>query len=411
MKNQLDGILKSQNIAAILITGSADHNPAMVYFTGHVHVSRGALVIKPGEKPILFHDSMERDEAARTGLLLEPFNNHPYAELVKETQGNKSKIEARRFAHVLEDCGVTSGKVVLYGQWDAGKAFSTVKAISEYLPDVEFVADWDETILYQAMTTKDENELDQIRSMGKITTNVVAKTADFLSQQHSKGNQLVRQNGQPVTIGEIKSLINLWLAEAGAENPEATIFSLGRDAGIPHSTGKDNETLRLGETIVFDIFPCQFGGGYFYDFTRTWCLGYAPENVVALYEQVKKVYDQIVSELQPEALCNPYQKRTCELYEAMNHPTVRTQKNTDVGYTHSIGHGVGLRIHEKPWFGDSADETDILKPGSVFTVEPGLYYPEKGMGVRIEDTFCVNHQGQIERMAEYPYNLVLPIRS
>ena len=53
MKNQLDEILKSQNIAAILITGSADHNPAMVYFTGHVHVSRGALVIKPGEKPIL----------------------------------------------------------------------------------------------------------------------------------------------------------------------------------------------------------------------------------------------------------------------------------------------------------------------------------------------------------------------
>ena len=260
----------------------------------------------------LFHDSMEREEAARTGLLLQPFNNHPYAELVKETQGDKSKIEARRFAHVLEDCGVTSGKVVLYGQWDAGKAFSTINGVAEYLPDVEFVADWDETILYQAMTTKDENELDQIRSMGKITTSVVAKTADFLSQHHSKENQLVRKNGEPVTIGEVKRLINLWLAEAGAENPEATIFSLGRDAGIPHSTGNDNETLRLGETIVFDIFPCQFGGGYFYDFTRTWCLGYAPEDVVALHEQVKQVYDQIVSELQPDALCNPYQKRTCE---------------------------------------------------------------------------------------------------
>jgi len=259
MKNQLDEILKSQKIAAILITGPADHNPAMVYFTGHAHVSRGALVIKPGEKPILFHDSMEREEAARTGLLLQSFNNHPYAELVKETQGNKSKIEARRFAHVLEDCGVTSGKVVLYGQWDAGKAFSTVNGVAEYLPNVEFMADWDETILYQAMTTKDENELDQIRSMGKITTSVVAKTADFLSQQHSKESQLVRQNGQPVTIGEVKSLINLWLAEAGAENPEATIFSLGRDAGIPHSTGNDNETLRLGETIVFDIFPCLVG--------------------------------------------------------------------------------------------------------------------------------------------------------
>ena len=98
------------------------------------------------------------------------------------------------------------------------------------------------------------------------------------------------------------------------------------------------------------------------------------------------------------------------LFEDMGHPTVRTHKNTEVGYNHSIGHGVGLRIHEKPWFGDNADETDILIPGSVFTVEPGLYYPDKGMGVRIEDTYCVNHQGKIEKMAEYPYDLVLPIR-
>ncbi|GAP21111.1 M24 family metallopeptidase [Leptolinea tardivitalis] len=411
MKNELEQLMKSNGIAAILITGAADHNPAMTYFTGHVHVSHGDLVIKPGEKPILFHDPMEREEAAKTGCVLKSYLNHPYAELVKETNGDKSKMDARKFAHVLEDCGVTSGKVVLYGQSDAGKAYSAIKGVIEYLPDVEFQADWDENLLYKAMTTKDENELNQIRDMGRVTTDVVGRVADFLSQQKSKGNQLVKKSGEPVTIGEVKNMINLWLAEGGAENPEATIFSLGRDAGIPHSTGTNSEGLRLGETIVFDIFPCQFGGGFFYDFTRTWCLGYAPDNVVKLYDDVKKVYDTVVSELKPNTLCNSYQKRTCELYENMGHPTMRTHKNTEVGYNHSIGHGVGLRIHEKPWFGDKADETDVLKPGSVFTIEPGLYYPDKGMGVRIEDTYCVNHKNQIELMAEYPYDLVLPIRS
>jgi seryl-tRNA(Sec) selenium transferase len=52
MKNELEQLMKSNGIAAILITGAADHNPAMTYFTGHVHVSHGDLVIKPGEKPI-----------------------------------------------------------------------------------------------------------------------------------------------------------------------------------------------------------------------------------------------------------------------------------------------------------------------------------------------------------------------
>jgi len=199
------------------------------------------------------------------------------------------------------------------------------------------------------------------------------------------------------------------LAEAGAENPEGTIFSIGRDAGVPHSAGNAADTIHLGQTIVFDIFPCQAGGGYFYDFTRTWCMGYAPDAVVELHQQVKSVYDAISASLKAGELCAQYQANTCDLFEKMGHPTIRSHKNTVDGYNHSIGHGLGLRVHEKPWFGDKADESDRLFPGSVFTVEPGVYYPEKNIGVRIEDTYCVTHAGRIEKMAEYPYDLILPI--
>jgi Xaa-Pro aminopeptidase len=409
MKEQLDDLMKAYDVAAILIIGSADHNPAMRYFTGNVHVSRGDLIIKPGEKPVLIHDAFERDEAARTGCDLLPNNKYPFVDLIKETNGDRTRVEARRLAHILEDCHVKSGKVVVYGQADAGKAFSSFSGVSEYLPDVEFIADWEESILYRAMTTKDENELEQIRSMGKITTGVVGKTADFLSGQKVKNNTLVAANGDPVTIGQVKRLINLWLAEAGAENPEGTIFSMGYDSAVPHSTGNNKEAIRIGETIVFDIFPCQVGGGYFYDFTRTWCLGHAPDEAVQLHQQVKRVYDRIVSQLKVNDLCRPYQLKTCELFEEMGHTTVKTDRNTEKGYNHAIGHGLGLRVHEKPWFGDKADETDILAPGAVFTVEPGLYYPEKKIGVRIEDTYCVNHKNKIECMAEYPYDLIIPV--
>lgn len=402
--------MQSKSITAIYITGPADHNPAMRYFTGNVHVSRGDLVIKPGEKPVLFHDAFERDEAARTGFILRSNNIYSYGELLKETSGDRTKIESRRLAHILEDCGVTAGKVLVYGQSDAGIAYAMIQNTREYLPEVEFLADWDESVLYSAMITKDEEELDHIRQMGKVTTTVVGKVADFLSQQIARKNELFDRQGEPVTIGRVKKLINLWLAEAGAENPEGTIFSQGYDSGVPHSTGKDEAVIRLGETIVFDIFPCQIGGGYFYDFTRTWCPGFATDEVIKLYEQVKMVYDRLVSELETNQLLRPYQLRTCDLFEEMGHPTVRTHKNTEIGYNHSISHGLGLRVHEKPWSGEKADETDNLALGTVFTIEPGLYYPEKGMGVRIEDTYCVNLSGKIELMAIYPYDLILPIK-
>ena len=410
MKNEIDGLMKANQIAAILITGAADHNPAMVYFTGLTHISHGDLVKKPDEKGVLFHGAFERDEAEKSGLALRCYDDFPYNQLLAETGGDKTKLEARRLFHILESCRITTGKVVLYGQSDFGKAYSTIQMVKEYLPDIEFIADWYENLLFKAMITKDDHELEQIRQMGKITTGVVGKTADFLSQHQARNDRLVKSNGEILTIGEVKRMINLWLAEAGAENPEGTIFSIGRDAGIPHSAGEANDALQLGRTIVFDIFPCQVGGGYFYDFTRTWCLDYASDEVIQLHQQVKSVYDNIVASLKAGEPCYPYQISTCDLFEGMGHPSVRSHKNTFDGYNHSIGHGLGLRVHEKPWFGEKADGSDRLVPGAVFTIEPGLYYPDKGMGVRIEDTYCVTQQGKIEKMAEFPYALILPIR-
>ena len=75
---------------------------------------------------------------------------------------------------------------------------------------------------------------------------------------------------------------------------------------------------------------------------------------------------------------------------------------------HSIGHGLGLNLHEKP---SSRGEGNLLKPGVVVTIEPGLYYPERQMGVRIEDTVYVHQNGEIEVLAEYPHDLILPLQA
>jgi Xaa-Pro aminopeptidase len=279
------------------------------------------------------------------------------------------------------------------------------------MPGLNLIGEIDTSVLMLARMTKDGSEIDRIRQMGAITTQVVGLAADFISSHKAKNGFVLKTDGLPLTIGDVKSKIDMWLSERGAENPEGTIFATGRDAGVPHSSGNPADLLKLGQTIVFDIFPCEAGGGYYYDFTRTWCLGYATDEILKLYEDVSAVYTQVTGALEVGKPFKDYQEMTCQLFSSRGHPTVKEDQQTQQGYVHSLGHGIGLNVHERPWSGVSSDAWDCLVPGAVFTIEPGLYYPEKNMGVRLENSYCVTPDGRIELLAEYPMDLVLPVKS
>jgi len=410
MRSDLDTLMKQQKIDALLVTGPTQHNASMVYFTGIVHVTQAILLKKRGKNPILIHPPMERDEAALTGLSLRNFNDYPAAQFLKEANQDGIRSSALRLRRMLTDAGITKGSLALYGQSDLGAGFAVYSALQKEMPEIKLIGFPQDELLMQAMMTKDEVEIERIRKMGKITVEVVAETADYLSSRKVKKGVLRKKNGDPITVRDVKSKIDLWLAERGAENPESTIFAIGRDAGVPHSSGTPDDAIRTGETIVFDIFPCEAGGGYFYDFTRTWCIGHAPDVAVKLYDDVKFVYHQVMGGLKPSALFSESQSQTCEVFQKMNHPTIREDPTAENGYVHSVGHGIGLRVHEKPWSGSNATSTDRLDPGTVFTIEPGLYYPEKGLGVRIEDSVWARPDGQFEILAPYPLDLVIPAR-
>ncbi len=409
MKSDLDLLLEEHQAQALWATGPAQHNPAMVYLTGGGHMTQ-ADAIKPLGKPItLCHAPMEREEAARTGLQTLNYNQFPLKKRLQLAEGDRLTANALLYKQIFEAIGLTTGKVLVYGKADVGQHHSKLKRLAKLLPDMQFEGDQEDAVLLQAMATKGPEELARIRQMGKTVLKVVSRVAQYLTEHQVVNEVLTQPDGTPLLIGDVKKKINLWLAEAGAENPEDTIFALGRDAGIPHSSGTPTDPLRLGQTIVFDIFPCEKGGGYFYDFTRTWCLGYAPENVQALYDQVKAVYQQLVSELETGKNAAFFQDRTCELFEDLGHATIRQDPSIESGYVHSLGHGVGLHIHEKPWFSRKDDPSNILTPGSVFTVEPGLYYPDQGMGIRLEDTYYVTPDGNFEKFVDYPMELILPM--
>ena len=411
MKKDIDQLMREHNVDVIWVRGAATNNPTMYYLTGGGHITNADLFYRAGKTPVLMHGTMERDEAAKTGYELLSYANYPMQDLLKQVDGDLARATVLQFKQIFSDLDITKGRVMLYGKQEISKVLPLIQGLSKALPEVEFIGDMDDIIMLEARATKSADEIERIRQMGVRTTTVVGKTARFL-QSHPVGENetLIKADGSPLTIGDVKSQIKLWLAEAGAEDTEGMIFAIGRDAGVPHSSGNPDDPIMLGRTIVFDIFPAEAGGGYFYDFTRTWCLGYASPEVEKAHKEVAEVYDTVVSELKLGVNAAEYQARTCELYDAMGHETIRQNPRLEQGYIHSLGHGLGLNVHEKPWFGRKEDPTNVLQIGSVFTIEPGLYYPEKGYGIRIEDTWYVKEDGSFEKFVEYPRDLVLPMK-
>lgn len=410
MKSDIDALMQEHKIDVLLVSGSAMNNPAMVYLTGGAHITMATLVKERGSTPVLFCGVMERDEAAKSGLPIRLFSDYPYKELLQEAGGDHDGAIALMLRKQLADLGITSGRVAVYGRVEIGPLFSTLRRVEKMLPELEFIGFLNDPIFGEAMMTKEPIEIDRIRTMGKITTEVVGRAADYMTRQRVENEVLIKDNDKPLTVGDVKAKINLWLAELGASNPEDTIFAIGRDAGVPHSAGTETDLIRLGQTIIFDIYPCERGGGYFYDFTRTWSLGYATDEALRLHEQVHQVYHDLISGLKVNQSFQDVQTRTCDLFEAMGHMTVRKDQGAAEGYIHSIGHGVGLNVHEMPFSGLSAGEKDILAPGTVFTIEPGLYYPSRNLGVRLEDTLYTRPDGKFEILVDYPYDLVLPVK-
>lgn len=411
MKSDIDALMEHKNLDAILVFGNAENNPPMYFLTGGGHVSGAVLIKKRGQGAILYCNDMEREEAAKSGLEIRLYSEYPWQELLKEAKGDRTLMMGLQLQRILKAHQI-GGRVGIYGFTDISTTFALLEQIQRLEPEIEFVGELREDSLFnQAMETKSEEQVARIREMGRRTTEVVRLTAEFLTSREVRDDEvLLKEDRSPLTIGDVKRKINLWLAERDAVPSEGFIFAIGREAGIPHSQGNPDDLMRLGQTIVFDIYPQERGGGYFYDFTRTWSLGYATPEAQELYDQVQEVYHYVVENMDLNAPFQEYHRMTCEFFEAKGHKSPLNTIAPKDGYVHSLGHGVGINIHERPFSGFQVGDDHRLTPGVVITIEPGLYYPEKGMGFRIEDSYWVRPDGRMEILAEYPYDFVLEMK-
>lgn len=208
-------------------------------------------------------------------------------------------------------------------------------------------------------------EIERLREAAKVTDAAFTHIIDVL-----------RPGIQEVEVAmELERVMRL----EGAEGPSfGTIVASGFRSAMPHGAASP-KLIEAGDLVTMD-----FGAvvdGYHADMTRAVGIG-------RVSDQLRKLYDAVL-EAQLAGVAAIAPGRSGRDIDAVARDSLGAQGLADA-FGHSLGHGTGLEIHEGPSL--SSRSADVLEPGMVVTVEPGVYLPDVG-GVRIEDLLVVTEGG------------------
>jgi len=184
-----------------------------------------------------------------------------------------------------------------------------------------------------------------------------------------------------LTEKQVAQEIERHMLELGADGLAfESIVASGPNAALPHAVPTDRP-IQLGEPITFDMGARY--AGYCSDMTRTVCLGEPGEEARALYDLVLRAQEACEAGLRPGL--------TGQQADALARDVIAAEGHEE-HFAHGTGHGVGLEIHENPRLSKFAKDDQVLEPGMVITIEPGVYFAGQS-GVRIEDTAVVTEDG------------------
>jgi len=198
---------------------------------------------------------------------------------------------------------------------------------------------------------------------------------------------ILKLRGRTLTSTHVKEVIELALLARRCAPEQGTIVAIGPQAARPHDSGSG--PLRAGVPIVIDIFPRDKDTGYWGDLTRTVVRGPAPASIRKIHCAVLRAQQLALAMLRPGVEARAVHCAVAAFFRQAGFDTRLAPPGRECGFIHSLGHGLGLDIHESPGL---RHEPGRLVAGNVLTVEPGLYYPALG-GVRIEDTVVITPAG------------------
>jgi Xaa-Pro aminopeptidase len=250
-------------------------------------------------------------------------------------------------------------------------------------------------------------ELDGIRAAQGAAEAGMTVACELLARAQPAASGRLQLDGKPLVAEDVRATLRAACAEHGAPCPPDVIVASAWQ-GYGHEPGSG--PLPAGLPIQVDIWPRHEASACWADMARTFMVGDpAPEHADLIAEQarlVRTALTQTQAAIRPGITGRELFDAACDLFESSGYPTQRTaSRGEDLdGFQFSLGHGVGLEVHEAPQLGLAGH--DQLVVGDVLAIEPGLWDRRVG-GVTFEDLVLVAENG-CELLTRFPYNLTPP---
>jgi Xaa-Pro aminopeptidase len=357
-RDRLSGRLRAREVGAMLVT---DLNNVR-YLCGFTGSNAALLVFADERPPVLSTDGRYRTQAAQQAPDIEVVIERACATYLAGRAAGDGALRLGFEGHVVtvDAYDLLARALGEDTRTELVRASGTVESLRE---------------------VKDAGEVALLRLACEAADDALA---DLVERGGLRPGRTEKEVGR-----ELESL----MLDHGADGVSfETIVAAGANSAIPHHRPTD-AVLTTGDFVKID-----FGAlvcGYHSDMTRTFILGAAAPWQLEIYELVTTA-----ARAGREALAPGASLRDVD--------AASRQVIADAGYgelfSHGLGHGVGLQIHEAP--GINATAAGTLRAGSAVTVEPGVYLPDRG-GVRIEDTLVVggDYHGTSELLTRFPKEL------
>ena len=338
--------------------------PTLTYLTGlkfHLMERPIVLLVAQGKDPVLVLPELE---SPKVNLFPYKVNAFTYGE-------NPSEWDAV-FRKAVQSLGLDGKKIGVEPRQLRLLEFRYVRGGA---PEADF-PDASEA-LASLRLRKDESEVEAMRRAVKVAQDALEATIPLIKIG--------------ATEKEIASELTLQMLKHGSESelPFPPIVSAGPNSANPHASPSDRK-LERGDLLVVDWGATV--DGYISDLTRTFAVGEVEPEFKKIADIVLRANEAGRAAGRPGVPCANVDKAA---------RTVTIQAGYGKYFTHRTGHGIGMEGHEEPYM--RGDNMQMLYPGMAYTVEPGIYLPERG-GVRIEDNVVVTKDG-VEVLSDMPREL------
>ena len=346
---KLQAALVQAELDAVVI----NPGPTLTYLTGlkfHLMERPVVLLVAQGKEPVIVLPQLE---SPKVNLFPYAVNAFPYGE-------NPSEWDSV-FRKAVQSLGLDGKKIGVEPRQLRLLEFRHVRAGA---PEADF-PDASGT-LESLRLCKDLDEVESMKRAVKVAQEALEATIPFIRIG--------------ATEKDIASELTMQMLKHGSESelPFPPIVSAGPNSANPHASPSDRK-LRRGDLLVVDWGATV--DGYISDLTRTFAIGEVEPEFKKIAEVVWKANEAGRAAGRPDVPCANVDKAARTVIEHAGYGKF---------FTHRTGHGIGMEGHEEPYMRE--DNMQILRPGMAYTVEPGIYLPERG-GVRIEDNVVITGDG------------------